>query len=125
MQALTRYDWPGNVRELMNVIERAILLSKGGEITMGELPEVLHNGNSGQPERDRTELVLDRSQWLDKTLPEVKEEFLDQVEKLYLEAILQHTGGRIARTAEIAGIHPRGLYNKMKRHNLRKEDYKK
>jgi formate hydrogenlyase transcriptional activator len=29
MTALVRYDWPGNVRELQNVIERAVILSKG------------------------------------------------------------------------------------------------
>jgi formate hydrogenlyase transcriptional activator len=29
MAALARYDWPGNIRELQNVIERAVILSKG------------------------------------------------------------------------------------------------
>ena len=29
MTALVRYDWPGNIRELQNVIERAVILSKG------------------------------------------------------------------------------------------------
>jgi PAS domain S-box-containing protein len=30
VEALRRYDWPGNVRELKNVIERAVILSRGG-----------------------------------------------------------------------------------------------
>jgi two-component system response regulator AtoC len=68
--------------------------------------------------------MVDRSRWVEKTLPEVKQDFMDQLEKLYLETVLTHTGGRIDQTALIAGIHPRGLYNKMKRHNLRKEDFK-
>jgi formate hydrogenlyase transcriptional activator len=29
MDTLTRYDWPGNIRELQNLIERAVILSKG------------------------------------------------------------------------------------------------
>jgi formate hydrogenlyase transcriptional activator len=29
MEALIRYHWPGNIRELQNVIERAVLISKG------------------------------------------------------------------------------------------------
>jgi formate hydrogenlyase transcriptional activator len=29
MQALVRYHWPGNIRELQNVIERAVIISKG------------------------------------------------------------------------------------------------
>jgi len=123
LQALSSYDWPGNVRELMNVIERAILLTKTNEITMDELPLIFHNG-ARQLIPDHTNLMVDRSRWVEKTLPEVKQDFMDQLEKLYLETVLTHTGGRIDQTALIAGIHPRGLYNKMKRHNLRKEDFK-
>jgi formate hydrogenlyase transcriptional activator len=29
MQALIRYRWPGNIRELQNVIERAVIISRG------------------------------------------------------------------------------------------------
>jgi formate hydrogenlyase transcriptional activator len=29
MEALTRYSWPGNIRELQNLIERAVILSRG------------------------------------------------------------------------------------------------
>jgi transcriptional regulator with PAS, ATPase and Fis domain len=38
MGVLQRYDWPGNVRELENVLERAVLLSKGDYITFDDLP---------------------------------------------------------------------------------------
>jgi transcriptional regulator with PAS, ATPase and Fis domain len=34
---LGRYSWPGNIRELKNVMERAVLLCEGGEITVGHL----------------------------------------------------------------------------------------
>jgi transcriptional regulator with GAF, ATPase, and Fis domain len=39
MERLTAYSWPGNVRELENVIERAVILSRGTELEVG--PEVL------------------------------------------------------------------------------------
>jgi len=39
MKALTAYPWKGNVRELENVVERAVLLSRGGLIQMHHLPE--------------------------------------------------------------------------------------
>ena len=35
------YRWPGNVRELENVIERVVVLSRGDDITLGDLPEFL------------------------------------------------------------------------------------
>jgi formate hydrogenlyase transcriptional activator len=39
MEALIRYPWPGNIRELQNVIERAVILSRGHVLTVpvGEL----------------------------------------------------------------------------------------
>src|SRR3954467_11257601 len=36
---LIRHRWPGNVRELENVIERGVLVAKGNEITVNDLPE--------------------------------------------------------------------------------------
>ncbi len=38
---LIRHRWPGNVRELENVIERGVLVSKGSEIAVNDLPESL------------------------------------------------------------------------------------
>ncbi|MES2691895.1 MAG: sigma-54 dependent transcriptional regulator [Verrucomicrobiota bacterium] len=39
MTAFAGYKWPGNLRELRNVIERAVILSSGELIEMGDLPE--------------------------------------------------------------------------------------
>ena len=36
--ALRRHDWPGNLRELRNAIERGVILSRGTEVGLGELP---------------------------------------------------------------------------------------
>ena len=41
MQALEDYHWPGNVRELQNVIERAVVMATGDELTADLLPEAL------------------------------------------------------------------------------------
>jgi DNA-binding NtrC family response regulator len=35
------YRWPGNIRELENVIERLVVLTRGDEITLGDLPDIL------------------------------------------------------------------------------------
>jgi len=37
IEALQSYRWPGNIRELRNVLERALMLSAGGEISVGDL----------------------------------------------------------------------------------------
>jgi len=123
LQALCNYAWPGNIRELMNVIERAILLSKTDTIGIDALPNVFNGDNPGQEPRFFG-MKSDAAQWLNKTLPEVQKEILAQVERLYLEMALKKTRGRVDQTAQIAGIHPRGLYNKMKQLGLRKQDFK-
>ena len=40
LQVLIRYDWPGNIRELQNVLERAVILSRGA-ITLAHLPDLI------------------------------------------------------------------------------------
>ncbi len=124
LHALCNYDWPGNVRELMNVIERAILLCKTDEISIVDLPNVF-NGDASISGSIISGKDLNSMEWFNKTLPEVENDISDQIERLYLESVLKKTQGRIDQTARIAGIHPRGLYNKMKRLGLRKEDFKK
>jgi len=123
LQSLCNYAWPGNVRELMNVIERAILLSKTDEIGIDVLPNAFNGDNSGR-ETIFPAIESDAADWLNKTLPEVQKEIRGQVERLYLEMALKKTSGRVDQTARIAGIHPRGLYSKMKRLGLRKQDFK-
>jgi DNA-binding NtrC family response regulator len=124
LESLCNYSWPGNIRELMNVIERAILLSKTDEIGLEALPNFFNGENSNRlaPYNGK---IPDATEWLDKTLPEVQKEIMDLVERQYLELALKKTKGRIDQTARIAGIHPRGLYDKMKRLGLRKQDFKK
>lgn len=43
MKRLSEYSWPGNIRELRNVLERLVVLSKGREMSVNDLPEaVMH-----------------------------------------------------------------------------------
>ncbi len=43
MKHLMHYSFPGNVRELENMIQRAVALSEGNEITLNDLPEVIRD----------------------------------------------------------------------------------
>lgn len=131
VEALTRYNWPGNVRELMNVIERAMLLAKTDEITLNDLPTIFLNTENAMIDDiciSQTDLSGNLNElervWKGKTLAEVKTEVLDQVERLYLTIALRQTRGRVGKAAQLAGIHPRGLYNKMKQYHLTKEMFK-
>ncbi len=43
----TRYRWPGNVRELENAVERVVVLTRGDEVTLHDLPEFLREERAG------------------------------------------------------------------------------
>ncbi len=45
LEALTRYDWPGNIRELQNVLERAVILTRGTSLHV-EMSELKANAPS-------------------------------------------------------------------------------
>ena len=49
MRHFLEYTWPGNVRELENAVERMILLARGPQLSVDDLPEFLHPG-SGETE---------------------------------------------------------------------------
>jgi transcriptional regulator with PAS, ATPase and Fis domain len=44
MERLATYDWPGNVRQLGRVIERAVALASGSQITVDDLPDAIAKG---------------------------------------------------------------------------------
>ena len=46
MRLLLDYPWPGNVRELENSIEHAVVLAKGNQIEVPDLPPALHHATS-------------------------------------------------------------------------------
>jgi DNA-binding NtrC family response regulator len=129
LDALTRYAWPGNVRELMNVIERAVLLCKGSRIGLGDLPAAIggpYEGGgqllAGTAAAGEAARVPDT--WLRRPWRDVRREVLARVERAYLAGLLEATQGRVGETARRAGMEPRSLHAKMKRLQLRKEDYR-
>jgi DNA-binding NtrC family response regulator len=98
---LIRHRWPGNVRELENVIERGILVSKGAEITVADLPEVLRDDAEGG-----TDFVVPPH----RTLAEI--------ERMAILQTLQRTNWNKQEAAQILGLYRPTLYSKMKKHGI-------
>ncbi|HEY7789180.1 MAG TPA: sigma-54 dependent transcriptional regulator [Vicinamibacterales bacterium] len=98
---LIRNHWPGNVRELENAIERAVLVSKGGEITAVDLPESIRQEGSST-----AEFVIPPH----RTLAEI--------EKMAILQTLQRTNWNKQEAAQILGLYRPTLYSKMKKHEI-------
>jgi DNA-binding NtrC family response regulator len=99
MAVLQGYAWPGNIRELRNTVERAMILTDGELLGEEHLPPEMQPGGG---EAAALRLPLGQP--------------LDQVEKDYILATLQRSGGNKARTAELLGISEKTLYNKLNRY---------
>jgi DNA-binding NtrC family response regulator len=104
---LETYHWPGNVRELENVIERAIVLGNGGQITPESLPpNLIHPAEAPEIPLDVPDDGLNL------------EGMLDRLERQYIQQALQRTGGNQTRAASLLGLSFRQLRYKVRKHGL-------
>jgi two-component system response regulator PilR (NtrC family) len=112
MELLLDYDWPGNVRELENVIERAVVLSRGGSIDVDLLPPGVRQPAPSSPPAPN--------------LPEggvsFKEAISTYERQLIVEA-LQASGGVQKRAAELLSVKPTTLHEMMKRLKVTNEGF--
>ena len=111
MRRLLVYGWPGNVRELENVIERAVILSSGPELTLG--PEVL----PALPPAARAVYATGAS-------PDAADPTsIEEVERQHIAAVLKQTGWRIEGpkgAASILNLHPSTLRSRIKKLGIRR-----
>lgn len=106
-----------------------MLLCREREILPEDLPQAMGRQNLSAGAYKRPAPFFDAAgdipnEWLEKPFREVRKDVIAKLEHRYLQAQLQRVGGRIGETARISGIEPRSLYEKMKRHGLRKEDFR-
>jgi DNA-binding NtrC family response regulator len=99
---LLRYAWPGNVRELKNAVERACILSQGALLS----PEVFFSN----PLRDE----MPSAPALSVSLAQ----YLQAVERDFIQDVLHEHDGQITRTAEALGISRKNLWERMRRLGL-------
>ena len=92
---LMEYQWPGNIRELENVIERAIIVSKGAELQITDL---------AGPEESRQTLLVSGD--------------LKTIERAAIIDALSQTDGNRRRAAETLGISLRSLQYKIKEYGI-------
>ena len=95
---LLRYSWPGNVRELENAMERAVALAPGNRLEPDDLPEEVRQAVPVP------------------TMVPGRVQSLEQVEKDYILAALQHNRGNRKQTAEQLEIGTATLYRKLKKY---------
>ncbi len=101
------YRWPGNIRELENVIERVVVLTRGDEITLRDLPDFL--------QRERPSIET-----LQLELPP-KGISLEGVEKELLVRALEKFNGNQTHAAKYLDISRKALRYRMEKYGIPKK----
>lgn len=100
---LLKYNYPGNVRELINILERAVVITRDEYITSDDLPFK----SSSLPESS------------DKKSSGTLRESLEELEKQLIDEAMGKAGDNQTRAAEILGMSERMLRYKLKKYNLK------
>ena len=101
---LMAYSWPGNIRELQNVIERAVILARGGPLRFN-LEE--HVANSP---KETAAVLATQKQWLES-------------QRASITAALEKSGGKIygkCGAAELLGLAPSTLSSRIARLGIKR-----
>jgi transcriptional regulator with GAF, ATPase, and Fis domain len=114
LQLLQNYDWPGNIRELQNVIERSVILARGGALRFDDLPRAASTTKAGPPivKTDPADVL---------TVAEMRRR-----DRANILAALERTGGKIygpGGAAELLGVKGTTLATRIKALKIKKGEY--
>jgi len=113
LAVMQAYHWAGNIRELKNMLEQAMLMARGGILTLADLPVELRTPAGAPPKEPvRPDLFDIGPEGID----------LREVERLLVERALKQTRGNQVRAAELLHMSRDQLRYRMQKYNLRTDD---
>ena len=110
LEKLSRYDWPGNVRELQNVLERAVIVSRGPKVSIDLPSDAPNEAYAGAVDLDDESAVATEAE-------------IRRLERENIERALQASGWRIhgaGGAAELLDMKPTTLASRVKKLGLKK-----
>lgn len=129
VQHLSALDWPGNVRQLENICRWLTVMAPGAQVHMDDLPRDLPALARAEPAHEVAQAGsapdwrAGLSRWAEQKLQAGEQGLLDQaipqLEKLMLEAALQHSRGHKQEAARLLGWGRNTLTRKLKELGLR------
>jgi DNA-binding NtrC family response regulator len=104
LACLEGYGWPGNVRELEHAVERAMILTKGEEITPDDLPPEIGRGTRAPAPPAAGSL--------------------EAMERQHIVSTLREVGGHRGKAAALLKVDPKTLYRKILAYQIASEEWK-
>ncbi|UCG80204.1 MAG: sigma-54-dependent Fis family transcriptional regulator [Desulfobacterales bacterium] len=121
---LSSHPWQGNVRELSNTIQKALIFSRGGPISLEDISQVIGSERvTGETEETVDEAIR---QWVrdaltSGTAKDVFTALMDRFTVILIAEALKVTGGNRSRAAELLGMSRPTLLSKIEKYQLRIE----
>jgi DNA-binding NtrC family response regulator len=106
LRALMEHGWPGNVRELANAVERLVLLSEDGRVSLEDLPPEVRRAGAGEASPFR--LPAEGVVW-------------DRLEADLLRQALERAGGNRAAAARLLGLGYKAFLYRLEKHGMADE----
>ncbi len=107
LRLMGNYGWPGNVRELENAVERAVVLCRGGQVDVDDLPPELRDPQAGHGRQITFSVGTP----------------LEEIERRMIMETLKFTRGDKRLAADLLGIATRTIYRKIEAGLVREEQY--
>ncbi len=111
-EVFLRYSWPGNVRELKNIVERLVIMSRGGKITIDELRKYTAEVFVGGYTKDDINFDL--------PYRDAKAQF----ERIYFQRMMAKVGNNITELSKVTGLDRTYLYRKLENLGIQLEEVK-
>ena len=105
IDVLMKYNYPGNVRELENIVERAVVLTRGKVITLNDLPM-----NMRGFKQEKALAILGKGTLTDQ---------VGALEKQLIYDALQESNGNQTKAGKLLGLTERNLRYKLKKYNIK------
>lgn len=97
LKKLCKYDWPGNIRELQHAIERAVIMSDGKQLHVGDFSLAETNTSEEQPFDSLN---------------------LDELERWAIQASIRKHQGNVSNAAQELGLSRGAMYRRMEKYEL-------
>jgi DNA-binding NtrC family response regulator len=108
-EALLQHAWPGNIRELEHYLEKLTLTSKDGKLLWEQFPLFEESPSKALPDFEN----------ISNSLALSFDPFIEKVEHLYFQSLLNRCAGDVAQAALHAKITKKTVYEKIKRYGLK------
>ncbi|NVM57468.1 MAG: sigma-54-dependent Fis family transcriptional regulator [Desulfobacterales bacterium] len=121
---LSSHPWPGNVRELANTIQKALIFSRGGPMSLEDISQAIGSERVSEEADETVDAAI--RQWVRETLTsgtatDMFTSLMDRYAGVLIAEALKLTAGNRTRAAELLGISRPTLLSKIGKYRVKIE----